>query len=206
MKKYLLLIAVCFLTICNHASAQTTPGPAQQKLLDSLCDGLTRIDLSKIKTKKAAYDAFMNCFAEHSDLLIEVAKEENVDFTDKPAMHELGIAVGKNLLVHKCPAFMKIAIKMAKDDEDAPVALSLSGTFKRIDSKDFNYIVIADKNGSEKSFLWLREFPGSDKFMEGAALKLAGKKLDINYQDIEVYLPKAKGYYKVKEITGIDIL
>ena len=163
--------------------------------------------MKTIHTKKEADDAFMNCFTAYADMLLDVAKEQNIEVTDDDGMHQLGTDIGKNLMKQKCGSFMQLAIKMAKDDEvAAPIALSLSGTFKRIDAKDFNYIVITDKNGSEKSFLWLREFPGSDKFMEGAALKLAGKKLNIKYQDIEVYLPKAKGYYKVKEITGVDIL
>ncbi|MGZ3874908.1 MAG: hypothetical protein ACXVJD_18450, partial [Mucilaginibacter sp.] len=62
-----------------------------------------------------------------------------------------------------------------------------------------------DNGNSEKSFIWLRQFPGSEKFMNGP-LTLAGKKLNISWQEIEVYLPQAKGYYKVKEITGITIL
>jgi hypothetical protein len=39
-----------------------------------------------------------------------------------------------------------------------------------------------------------------------AAVKLAGKKIDITWQEMEVYLPQAKGYYVVKEITGITVL
>jgi hypothetical protein len=79
------------------------------------------------------------------------------------------------------------------------------GVFKRIDSKGFNYFVITDQNKSEKSFLWLQEFPGSDKFF-GDNTKFIGKKLKIEWKEIEVYLPQAKGYYKVKEITGISLL
>ncbi|MEO6633843.1 MAG: hypothetical protein ABIN13_19020, partial [Mucilaginibacter sp.] len=61
------------------------------------------------------------------------------------------------------------------------------------------------KANSEKSFLWLREFPGSDKFMNSPA-QLKGKKLKVTWHEMEVYLPQAKGYYKVKEITAIDFL
>ena len=87
-------------------------------------------------------------------------------------------------------------------DEEAVGAST--GKFKRIDNKGFNYIVITGSGGNEKSFLWLRQFPGSENFMNGS-LKYIGKNVTIKYQEIEVYLPQAKGYYRVKEITSLDI-
>jgi len=96
---------------------------------------------------------------------------------------------------------------MAKSDkgDDEPAVQSTAGVFKRVDLKGFNYLIIKDQNSSEKSFLWLRQFPGSEQFMNGTA-KLAGKKVKVSWQEIEVYLPAAKGYYKVKEITGVELL
>lgn len=81
---------------------------------------------------------------------------------------------------------------------------STTGTFKRIELKGFNYIIITDNKGSERSFLWLKRVPGSEKFMWGS-VKFTGKKFKIKGQEIEVYLPAAKGYYKVKEIIGIEV-
>ena len=40
----------------------------------------------------------------------------------------------------------------------------------------------------------------------GDVTKYKGKKLKIKYDEIEVYLPIAKGYYKVKEILSVDVL
>jgi hypothetical protein len=161
--------------------------------------------VSKITTKKAADDAFEKCFETHADLLTDVAKEQNVDMTDEAAMSEVGGAIGKNLMKQKCGSFMQLAMKMGKDDDDAGTQIT-TGIFKRIDTKGFNYIVITDKTTSEKSFIWLRQFPGSEKFMDASPGKLTGKKLQITWKDIEVYLPQAKGYYTVKEIVSIDIL
>ena len=107
-----------------------------------------------------------------------------------------------------CTAFLSLSVAMAKkngNDQSMLETHSTTGSFKRIDIKGFNYFVINDENHSEKSFLWLRQFPGSESFM-GGTIKFAGKKLKINWQEIEVYLPQAKGYYKVKEITGIEVL
>jgi hypothetical protein len=204
MKKNLLLFIAFFVTTAGAVKAQTI-GPAQQRLLDSLCKELSKIDVSKITTKKAADDAFEKCFETHADLLTDVAKEQNVDITDEAAMSEVGGAIGKNLMKQKCGSFMQLAMKMGKDDDDAGTQIT-TGIFKRIDTKGFNYIVITDKTTSEKSFIWLKQFPGSEKFMDASPGKLTGKKLQITWKDIEVYLPQAKGYYTVKEIVSIDIL
>jgi hypothetical protein len=206
MKKNLLLFIAFFVTTAGAIKAQTV-GPAQQRLLDSLCKELSKIDVSKITTKKAADDAFEKCFETHADLLTDVAKERNVDITDEAAMSEVGVAIGKNLMKQKCGSFMQLAMKMGKDDdaEDAGTQVT-AGVFKRIDTKGFNYIVITDKAASEKSFIWLRQFAGSEKFMDALPAKLVGKKLKITWKDMEVYLPQAKGYYTVKEIVSIDIL
>ncbi|MDB5022256.1 MAG: hypothetical protein JWP78_11, partial [Mucilaginibacter sp.] len=67
----------------------------------------------------------------------------------------------------------------------------------------FNYIVIVDNSNNEKSFVWLRQFPGSERFMSGIAQSV-GKKVKITWQNMEVYLPQSKGYYNVKEIKNLD--
>jgi hypothetical protein len=204
MKKLLLLLFTC--VIYFSANAQTTVGPVEQKMIDTLCDGLNKLDQSKINTSKEATDAFMNCFMEQSGMFVDLAAEKNISMEDQQAMHELGVEIGKKLLKQKCEGFLKLAVKMAKkEDDDAPATSETQGTFKRIDTKGFNYFVIADNNGNEKTFLWLREFPESGKFT-GSMAAYTGKKISIKWQEMEVYLPQAKGYYKVKEITGIELL
>ncbi len=208
MKKYLSLIITVFALNCSIVNAQTEPGPAQQKMLDSICACMSKIDISKIKTAKEANDVFMQCFTAHADLLPDLAKEQNAEFTDDAAMNRIGTEIGANLLKRNCSSFVKLAMLMGKKDEDATATVVeqvTSGTFKRIDNKGFNYIVLTDNAGNEKSFIWLRQFPGSENFMNGTT-KYVGKKASIKWQEIEVYLPQAKGYYKVKEILSVDIL
>jgi len=206
MKKYLSLIITVFSLFCGAANAQTKPGPAQQKMLDSICTCMSKIDISNIKTAKEANDVFMQCFTAHADLLVDVAKEQNVEFTDDAAMHRIGTEIGANLLKRNCSSFVKLAMLMGQKDENETVAAQVtSGIFKRIDNKGFNYVVLTDNTGNEKSFIWLRQFPNSENFMNGIS-KYAGKKVSIKWQEMEVYLPQAKGYYKVKEVLSIDIL
>ncbi|MCD8741880.1 hypothetical protein LT679_14790 [Mucilaginibacter roseus] len=202
--RYILLLPVfALLIIAGDARAQKKIGPKQQKMLDSLCDCISKLDFGKISNSDDANKAFMNCFASHADQLIEVAEEEGVDLTSDDNSSALGEMIGKNLMLQKCGSFMKLAILM--DDEEEEVELQkTTGVFKRIDNKGFNYVVIAE-NGSEKSFIWLEQFPDSEKFMNAGSLP-NGKKLSITWKELEVYLPAAKGYYKVKEIKGIEVL
>jgi hypothetical protein len=203
MKRYLtVLILSVFYAAALHAQTPAI-GPAEKKLTDSLCSCITHLDQSTIHTKKEATDAFMDCFGKQSDMLVDVAKEKNVSMEDNAAMHDLGVEIGKNLLNEKCPGFMQLAVKMAQKDQDG--ASTTDGKFKRIDNKGFNYIVVVDENNQEKSFLWLQQFTGSENFMKDPA-SLVGKRLKIDWKEIEVYLPTAKGYYKVKEITAITVL
>lgn len=206
MKKKLLILIITALWVSNKSNAQTRNiGPVEQKITMALCDCLNKIAPAKITNKKEANDAFMSCFMSQSDLLVDLAAERNVQITDKAAMREVGIDIGKNLLSQKCEAFLKLAVKMSDHSDSTPETETTTGSFKRIDTKGFNYIIITDAGGSEKSFLWLRQFTGSEKFME-QPLNVTGKKLKITWQEIEVYVPQAKGYYKVKEIIAVDIL
>lgn len=204
MKTLLLtLISACFIQV----SFAQSPGPVEQKLTDSLCKAISRLDLSKIQNGKAAEAAFMDCFMQQSAMFVDLAEERHVSMDDDNAMHKIGVDIGKNLFKQKCDGFLKLAIKMA-DKESTNESESVNyteGSFKRIDNKGFNYMVITDGSKSEKSFIWLRQFPGSESFMNSVT-PYVGKKVKIKWQELEVYLPQAKGYYKVKEILSVDIL
>lgn len=204
MKRFLpVLIFSIFYAATLHAQTPAM-GPVEKKLTDSLCSCITHLDQGKLHTKKEATDAFMDCFTKQSDLLVEVAQEKKLDMGDNAAMHDLGVEIAKNLMNEKCAGFMQLAVKMAQKG-DAGSSPTIEGSFKRIENKGFDYIIVADDDNQEKSFLWLQQFSGSENFMKDPA-SLAGKRLRIDWKEIEVYLPDAKGYYKVKEITGITIL
>jgi len=209
MKKILLLAIVFAGLFMESALAQDvhTPGPMEKKLTDSVCGCVSKMDVSKIKTKQEAESAFASCVGQHADILQAVAEERHVELSDDKAMEQVGIDLAFSLMKQKCPGFMQLAVVMGQKDgaAEATTAKTAYGTFKRIDNKGFNYLVISGSDGKQKSFLWLRQFEGSEKFINGGAAYI-GKKLKIEYQDLEVYLPEAKGYYTVKEITGVSVL
>jgi hypothetical protein len=207
MKKFLLLIILPLLLI-QKSFAQTghVQGTMERKMTDSLCVSISKLDVSKIKTQEEAVAAYTQCVGDHIDLLGDFAAERNVDMTDKVAMKKIGVDLAFNLYKMKCENFIKLSTLMAmktinKDERQGDISI---GAFKRIENKGFNYIVITDAKGNEQSFLWLRQFPGSENFMNGIT-KYVGKKLSIGWKELEVYLPQAKGYYKVKEIVSLDI-
>ncbi|MEO6521469.1 MAG: hypothetical protein ABIN91_07325 [Mucilaginibacter sp.] len=206
MKKTFLLFGL-LVAITQSLFAQTRIiGPAEKKLADTICDCLVHKDLLKVTNKEEAVAFYTDCINQHSDLLIALSEEQNADMTDLEAMKKLGINLALTLMKNQCPGFVQLSKFMAEKEisNNNNVNSSTTGILKRIDNKGFNYLVI-NNNGAEKSFLWLRQFAGSEKLINGITTSI-GKKVTIKWQEIEVYLPVAKGYYKVKEITDVTFL
>jgi hypothetical protein len=206
VKKTLFILTAVSLLFVQKAFSQVerVAGPAEKRITDSLCIALNRLDMAKIGNGKEAESAFMDCFMKQSALFEDVANERNLQMDDKEGMHQIGVDIGKNLLKMKCDAFMKLAVKMVDKSGASEQSLVVSGIFKRIDTKGFNYIVIGDADHKETSLIWLRQFPGSEKFIDGSAAYI-GKNVKIKYQELEVYIPQVKGYYKVKEIVSLNV-
>jgi hypothetical protein len=207
MKKFLFILIASSLLFAQKSFSQTERviGPVEKRMTDSLCSSISRLDLSKITTQEEAIAAYTKCVEEHADFLNDLATERNADVGDMPAMKRIGMDLAFDLYKMKCEKFSKLstimAMKMAnKDLSQGDVTI---GTLKRIDQKEFNYIVLVDKDNNEKSYIWLRQFPGSEKLMNGVAGYI-GKKVKITWENMEVYLPQSKGYYNVKEIKNLD--
>ncbi|MBS1503130.1 MAG: hypothetical protein JST32_13765 [Bacteroidetes bacterium] len=210
MKKNLItLVIVGFYSLNVFAQSERVLGPVEKRLVDTLCNGVNRIDLSKVNTQEEAVAAYTQLVMDHADMLGDLAAERHVDMGDMDAMKRVGVDLAVDLYKMKCEKFTELSKKMAmkvaqKEISGEANGDAMIGTFKRIDKKGFNYIVVADANNNEKTFLWLRQFPGSESFMNGAT-QLIGKKISVSWKEMEVYLPDAKGYYPVKEITGITV-
>ncbi len=172
----------------------------------NICDCITNLDHTQIQNTQSAEKAFQNCFTGQANLILSLAEERNVELNDQQAMKMLGTDIAKNLMRENCPGFMKLAIAMANEQEaNQPMNGVTEGRLKRIDTKDFNYFVITDDTNKERTFIWLRQFSGSDAFV-GNASKFVGKKVRINWQEIEVFVPSAKNYFNIKEVTELQVL
>jgi hypothetical protein len=199
-----LVLFILSIVIMQNSLAQTKFAPAEQKMVDSLCSSVNKLDLSKITTKEQAIFAYTQCVTNYYSLLGDFAEEKHADISNTADMKKIGIQLAQDLMTIKCESFIKLESLIAKNTIDNQEN-STTGIYKRIDNKGFNYVVIIDENQNEKSFIWLRQFPESENFMTETN-KFAGKKLKISWHEMEVYLPSAKGYYKVKEISAIKTL
>ena len=112
MKKILLSIITIIIFQC--ARAQTTPSRLELAVTDSVCNCLTKIDISKITTKDQAIAAYSDCFTKKADLMMKLADEKLVNPSDEDGMRKLGADIGKDLVNQKCAAFTSISIKMAE--------------------------------------------------------------------------------------------
>jgi len=212
MKKLFLFILT--VTFSSYLFAQTRDiGPKEKAMGDSVCNCMAKLDLTKITNKTEATTAITTCITQHLELFMAVADERKISVDDQDGMTKIGFDIGVNLVKNGCAPFIKLSAMIANQEiqtktEAAPETTSGTGatfgTLKRIDNKGFNYFVIADANQSEKSFIWLRQFPGSEKFTNGL-LPYVGKKVKISWDELEVYIPAAKGYYKVKEVTDLSL-
>lgn len=205
MKQFLLTLILAAGFVGLYAQA---PTGTEKAITDSICSCMSATDASKITTKAQATELINTCFTKQMSLLSKLADENHVDMTNVAAMRQLGVSVGKDLIAENCSVFIKLSLVLAgkEIDQAADMDEGISeGLFKRMDTRGFNYVVITGANGNEQSFIWLRQFNGSDKFMNGHA-PATGTKLKISWKEIEVYIPDAKGYFKLKEITGVEWL
>jgi hypothetical protein len=203
------LLSCVFVLLCvwpRDAAAQDSG--TLTKVANTVCACLSKIDMSAITTKDQATAAFMTCFVSNAAGVIDLARERKLDFSDQAAMKALGLEVGKELLVQGCTSFVQLSVKMAGAQTPNGVNVGNSevtaGRLVRVDNREFRYLVVADAANRENTFIWLRYFKGSEKFIEIPDAYI-GKPLKIQWQETEVFLPSAKGYFKLKEITGIEV-
>jgi len=206
--RFVLLVIVLF-TGVKYAFSQA-PAPvrsAQKQLLDSLCNCISKADIGAIRNKSMAMAVFSDCFSSQAELIKQVAAENNIAVTDQAGMNKLGNLIGQNLLKQNCSAAMQLSMKMTDNGQPGgdETLSSVVGKFQRVETHRLSYIVIIDENKKESSFLWLRQFPGSEKFMNGTQ-NLTNKKLRVEYHDVDIYLPEKKSYSRLREITDVTFL
>ncbi len=205
MKKQLLLIISIIVIKTGFSQVDTV---AMKPFADSVCNCLSKKDLSKINSKGEANAAISDCFTQYAVSMIELAQKQKINIEDDQAMHDFGVELGKELFRVKCQPFVQISMKLADDNnvnEAGSMNGSTSGKLKKIDNKDFRYFLLTDANNREHSFIWLHYFTGSEAFIDNAE-KWIGKPIKIKWKETEVFLPQSKGYYKIKEIIGIDVM
>jgi len=205
MKRIILISSMLYLATVARSQTDST----MKTFVDSVCKCLSRVDMNNLKDKGDAQVALTGCILnENMGLLMQVAEKRGVSVSDKAAMEKVGQEMAMELMKQNCTAFVQMSLKMSKgmvQDEEVLAVSSTSGTLTSVETKDFCKFIVSDSKGKKLSFYWLHYFKNSEKFTDQPA-KYVGKKLKVFWQEIEVYVPSAKGYYKIKEITEIQVM
>ncbi|HKK78695.1 MAG TPA: hypothetical protein VJ933_03660, partial [Phaeodactylibacter sp.] len=126
--------------------------------------------------------------------------------SDQETMQQLGQDIGMRM-VTKCPQYMmKLANQQAAPQSTAPAPIKkasrLKGTIKAISGDEVAVVTVVEENGRSHKMLWLDFFPGSARLQNPS--EAVGKEVTVEYQEMEVYSPKANEYFKRKKIAGIS--
>lgn len=134
---------------------------------------------------------------------VEAKDELGLSTLDQESGRQLGTKIGFKM-VNYCPELvMKMGLKVAEEEKaSGPAVVTLSGKIHRMEEGDFiSYFLKAD-DGKTYKLLWYKNFKGSEEFLENPK-KLVGRNVQVAVAEVECYIPKAKGYYSVKEIVEI---
>jgi hypothetical protein len=122
MKKYclrMLFIAGCCVAFSLNVKAQVDSVKASKlkaQLVDTICTCVSQTDLSTVKTEEDIQTLMMKCFMGNGmGIFMDYATAAGIDFTNVDQMKEMGMQIGMTLTT-KCPAFMKVAMKIAVSD------------------------------------------------------------------------------------------
>lgn len=206
MKKYFSILALCFLATVTFGQGVV------KKLSDKTCKCMEKEDLDAMSSEDLQMK-FGLCMVEHAmEMNTEIKEELGIDLFagGEDAGRQLGEKVGFELAI-SCPAFQAQMMKMLGEEEgaaaettEATAVGSATGPIKEFKTDGFVNVIMEGDGGRQIKFLWLRHFPGSEKLI-GNMNQYVGKTVTITFQEIEVFLPKAGDYFKVKEITSLKV-
>lgn len=201
-----LVIAVA-LSMAALSSAQS------QDILDTMakevCSCLEKKDFSKINDRqKMVTDAGLCMIESYMLHEQEAGKELGVKEFNEETGRLLGQKIGLRM-ANICP---DVVIKMGtvankemnENTGEAEEELVLEGKISSIEEGDFIFYNLKEKSGKSHRLLWFQNFKGSDEFVKDPK-KLVGKNVTLKVKEVECYIPKAKGYYSLKEIVEITL-
>lgn len=120
-----------------------------------------------------------------------------------------GRIVGEKLgvkMVTVCPDLViKLGQSKISDDEDEDDRAStytISGKVAKAEGADLITYHIKADDGKTYKVVWYRNFEGSEDLVDDPK-SIVGKKVTVTVEDVECYIPKAKGYYSVREIRKL---
>ncbi len=199
MKKISLAFLLCVFFYAG-ISAQTFT-QADEKLLADACTCINKMDADRKDKLKGAQECVTNSIISNLEV---IQKQSKIDFTNQEQAANYGKKIGEKL-VQTCPKFHELAEGLATKElekENSAAGKTATGTFLRVE-KDGLAKIIFKEDGKEMPYIWFTNFANSEQFM-GKAEMPKGKTFKITYTEIEIYVPKADGYYTVKQILSVE--
>jgi hypothetical protein len=177
---------------------------ALDKAADSTCKCLTAVR-DKIKSSQAFDEKGQACILKSvAPFLADISKEENISLEElnKDVGEKLGNKIGYKLFA-TCPAFAELASQyIAGENEEA--TSETTGIVTDVLISDQIYLNVKDKTGKIIKLAWIEYFPGSDDYKTAPA-SLKGKKVTLEWKQIELYNVKQKDFITTKEITRLSL-
>lgn len=200
MKKTILLVA--FATIPFISGAQDVVDTMAQEVCKCLEEKklLTINDIQQLTTEAGV--CIVESYSEHQE---EVSAQLGISEFNDETGRTLGQKIGLKMMKY-CPDYLMKMGMVAKENtaKTTPATYVLNGKIDAIEQGEFISYKLKDQDGKIHKLLWYQHFKGSDDYIESPK-KLVGKKVNVTVKDVECYIPKAKGYYSIKEIVELNM-
>ena len=130
------------------------------------------------------------------------SKAYGVDLEDETASRTVGEKLGTEVgiqMAENCPGFIRLMAEAEQISNEPDEIQTITRIFVEEKGNELVYLIVEDEFGDMLSFLLLRPFEGaSDWIADFSAIK--GRRLQIEWEKIEIYDPASKSYKKVKEL------
>ena len=133
----------------------------------------------------------------------------NLDMTDQNGMYKLGESIGIRM-ASRCPGtLMKVMSSADLDFETGDfseiVTNEIQGKISKVEMNELTIISLETHDGSILKLLWLRPFEGAESFIKNPK-SLVNKKVEISFEEIEIFTPSLKSYLNRKEIVSLKVV
>ncbi|WGD34473.1 hypothetical protein [Olleya sp. YS] len=132
----------------------------------------------------------------------EADKYFEVSLLDESSVEGIAELVGMQMVSY-CPNVFSVFIEEELENDNTYSVEEVSGKFVSMTTNEFNTIVIKDSDSNrEIKLIWLTYFDGSD--LLDNPKKLKGKKVKVEYEELELYDPKIEEYRNFKVISRLQ--
>ncbi len=206
MMKAIVTCVISAFVICTTVKAQDTKDTSLHKAAVAICGCLTKADIDKAKTPADLQQIFLKCMMDSASNVLGDAMTSGT----QEAGEELGKKIALEMMNSGCPAFLKLSMKLAgnssaDDQADVTELKSTAGVVVKVEEKDFLYLTIKNSAGKLVTLIFMADVDGSSDWMKEPTLKLLNKKVNVQWEEEEVYQPKLKDFVNIKKLKALTL-